>query len=134
MMEMLAAVAKLRVSLCISWGVNAVDMPRHNAGCNGASAQHIAALREEIKTDLLLPLTPPSAIDTVWQRVMTLVQAAQKQGGRPQDATPSSTAKVPVEKEFGADLEFHALRLNSTQDEAMLDPQSGVDEMGTQER
>ena len=93
-----------------------------------------AALREEVKSDALLPSPPPSAINILWQRPMALVQAAQKQGGRPQDAAPSSTARALVEKEFGADLEFHALRLNSTQDEAMLDPQSGFDGLGTQER
>ncbi|CAK0786311.1 hypothetical protein CVIRNUC_009524 [Coccomyxa viridis] len=62
------------------------------------------------------------------------LQAAQKQGGRPQDAAPSSTAKGPAEKEFGADLEFHALRLNSTQEEATLDPQSAFGGQGIQER
>ena len=62
------------------------------------------------------------------------MQNARKQGGRPQDAAPSSAAKAPAEKEFGADLEFHALRLNSPQDEATLDPQSGFDRLGTQER
>ncbi len=73
-------------------------------------------------------------MDAVWQRVMALAQAAQKQGGRPQDAAPSSTAKGPAEKEFGADLEFHALRLNSTQEEATLDPQSAFGGQGIQER
>ena len=65
---------------------------------------------------------------------MALVQAAQKQGGRPQDAMPSSTAKAPAENEFGADLEFHALRLTNTQEEATLDAQSGAFGLGTHER
>ena len=135
MMEMLAAVARLRVS-----PVHFLE-PRTLYTCPSRLQALICLLLSlsaascyEVNFHMLLLLVPFLIRDTVWHRVMTRMQAAQKQGARPQDAAPSSTAKAPVEKEFGADLEFHALRLSSMQEEATLDPQSGFQGLGTHER
>ena len=62
------------------------------------------------------------------------LQAARKQGGKPQAAQQQSAAKAPQEKEFGADLEFHALRLHDPAEQAALDTHTGFDELNQQQR
>ena len=62
------------------------------------------------------------------------LQAARKQGSKPQAAPQQSAVKAPQEKEFGADLEFHALRLHDPAEQATLNTQAGFDELSQQQR
>lgn len=62
------------------------------------------------------------------------LQAAKKQGVRPQALTPASTAEYATQKEFGSDLDFHAFRLHSALEEAALDTQNGFGLPGSQQR
>jgi len=45
-----------------------------------------------------------------------------------------AVAKQSVGMEFGADLDFHALRLHDTAEQAALDDQIGFDALGQQQR
>ena len=62
------------------------------------------------------------------------LQAARKQGSKAQAAQQHSAAEAPQAKEFGADLEFHALRLLIPAEQAELDTQSGLDGSAQQQR
>ena len=62
------------------------------------------------------------------------MQAARKHGSKPQAAQQQGAAKAPQEKEFGADMAFHALRLHDPAEQATLNTQAGVNELTQQHR
>ena len=62
------------------------------------------------------------------------MQAARRQGSKPQAAQQHGVAEAPQAKEFGADLEFHALRLLVPAEQAELDTHSGLDASAQQQR
>ena len=62
------------------------------------------------------------------------LQAARKQGSKPEGTAQRGAAKEPAQREFGSDLEFYALRLHSTKEEAALDTHGGLDAFGAQPR